>query len=889
VLCSATFVEISTPSGMTNVCPQCNAPIPRDASRFCNQCGGDLRAVSPAPALKEPVVAESRSGSIRIKEPVEGGIPVEPHPERPPQLQTKMEDAQNDIKPQRPEATLHILLRDGRVIEREMARDEIRIGKGPQNDIILADASVSGTHALISFESGAFKLSDLGSRNGTVLNEERLAGTRPLRHGDLIKMGHCTITFRLKEADDTLSIQRTQILDPNAPPPPPPAPPVPKAAALTEDGLAAALVSSGLVAPNVIDRLRGPAARGRRLVRALLEERVVTEIGLRDLMSRTFNISPVDLKTAEVDAATAAALKHRFLRERLACPIGNQPDRLMIAVADPTDRATIDEIERITRKKSSLRVATPGEIAAHLDSFFTPRLIGMMPAGEKMEVVLNQPEIEIGKAPHNRLVLQDPTVSSTHAIVLFRNGGYSVVDLGSSNGTFVNGKRLGSESHTLQHGDKIHLGQVLLTFRNPAETVENKTAMLSLDALEEIRRRAMTRGLQQSAQPGVKTDPSSWASPPGVVAAAAHVEGEDKEEKKKKKKKDKDKNSWFNPNALSRILAQVLGALVTLGGTLYLIKTGFQGSDTSKPGDGSRPAATVKLERDPASWENFSTGLLSFIKSGIEASGVAFATGQTGVAMVSDSSESEVLWMQLDQNGKQSGSLQKIPLGVSFRDPEAITYGNGFYYLVTSQSNPKDRALNAIIRFDISPDTHTLRGTPEVINDLRAFLLNNVTAISSLGAPSGMEGGLNIEGLAWDPNNERLLLGLRSPQIGAQAVLVPLKLRDPRGPFNLENLKIDEPQVIVFSLEGHGVRDITYDPRMRNFLIISGAPETSPKTDFGVWEWNGQPDSKPVRIMVLEDKMKPEGIASVTINGASYVLVVGDAGSYLKLNYAGAK
>jgi len=789
----------------------------------------------------------------------------------------------DDAKLQRPEAMLHILPRDGSVIERDIQDDQVTLGKGPQNDIILSDASVSSAHAMISFEDGVFKISDLGSRNGTLLNDARITEPRAIQHGDLIKMGHCTLTFRLKEAGDTLSMQRTQMLGAQSTPLPPPAPPAPKPAVLTEDALAAALVSSGLVAWSEVERLRGPEARGRRLCRALIEEKLATETGLRDLMSRTFSIPPVELKTMEIDASAATALSPQFLRERLVCPVVTQPDRLALAVADPTDKATIDEAERVTRKKASLRLAMPGEIAAHLDGFFTPRLVGVMPSGEKIEAALNQLETEIGKAPHNRIVISDPTVSSTHAIVLSRDGGYDIVDLGSSNGTFVNGRKLGNESHTLRHGDKIQLGQALLTFRNSAETVENKTTRLSLEALEEIRRRAMTRNLSPGAQPGVRTDPSSWAPPQPVqsVPVAASNGGDDKSEKKKKKK-DKDKNSWFNVNALSRIVAQVLGSAVMLGGTLYLFS--LRSNDGSQStGGGSNVTQTAKLSRN-ASWEDFNTGFLSFGKT-VEASGAAFAPGLNGVLFVSDSSKGEAHWMQLDENGKQVGSIKEIPLGVSFKDPEALTYGNSFFYLVTSQSDSKDGAQNAIVRFDISPETQTLRGQAEIITDFRSFLLQNVTAISTLGAKEGMQGGLNIEGVAWDPNNERLLLGLRSPQIGTQAVLVPLKLRDPRGPFTRENLKIGEPEVIVLSLDGQGVRDITYDSYLRSFLIISGAPETSPKTDFGLWEWNGQPDAKPTKLMTLEDKMKPEGVTSVTINGRSYAFVVGDSGSYLKLDY----
>jgi pSer/pThr/pTyr-binding forkhead associated (FHA) protein len=518
----------------------------------------------------------------------------------------------DEAKLQRPGALLHIVMRDGAVIERDLGEDEVKIGKGPQNDIVLSDASVSGVHAMISFEDGVYKISDLGSRNGTLLNDARIgAEPRAINHGDLIKMGHCALTFRLKDAGDTLSMPRTQFLGATSAPVPPPAPPTPKPAALTEDALAAALVSSGLVAQGEVERLRGQDARGRRLYRALIQEKLATEIGLRDLMSRTFNIPPVDLKTMDVDTSVATVMRPQFLRERLVCPVVMQPGQLALVVADPTDKATIDDVERVTRKKSSLRLATPVEIVAQLDRYFTPRLVGVMPSGEKIEAPLNQLETEIGKAPHNRVVLSDPTVSSTHAIVLARDGGFNIADLGSSNGTFVNGRKLGNESHVLRHGDKIQLGQALLTFRNPTETVENKTAQLSLEALEEIRRRAMTRALSPASQQPVRTDPASWGTPQ-FVQGVPFANGDDKSEKKKKKK-DKDKNNWFSANAISRIVAQVLGALATGLVTIYLIKSGMSTKgEKNGGGDGGPVTATSKVARNNATWEDFDTGLFSF-------------------------------------------------------------------------------------------------------------------------------------------------------------------------------------------------------------------------------------------------------------------------------------
>lgn len=869
---------------MTNECPQCKFPVPREGSRFCNQCGADLRAIgSSDPTAIElaetmddtipPVSSPARKASEHLSPQTSPNVSVK----------TLMTGSQDTMPPtpSQPEATLHILLRDGNVIERDLTGVETKIGKGPQNDIILPDASVSATHVMISFAEGVFTLNDLGSRNGTFVNDARVAESRTLEHGDLIKMGHCTLTFRLKEAESTLSIPRTLLLD-QAPPPPTP-PPTPKPAATTEESLALALVSSGLVAQSEIDRLRGAGAKGRRLCRALIEENLVTEIGLRDLMSRTFNIPLVEMKVMEVDAPSATKLRVEFLRNNIVCPvISQQPERLMLAVADPTDKTTIEQAERITGKKASLRLAKPGEIMAQIDNYFTPRLIGVLPTGEKIEALLNQSETEIGKAAHNKLAISDPTVSSTHAVVLVRDGGYSVVDLGSSNGTFVNSNRLTTEACTLQHGDKIQLGNVLLTFRNPAETTENKTARLSLEALEEVRRRAALRSDPAMAIP--RTDPSSWSAPPvamppsRVVTAAEDDEAEKAE--KKRKKKEKDKGGFFSANALSRIIAQVMGAVVTIVGTIVVAKYVLQ---PSQPGGGGGAVVSPSSKIARAnSWAALPGGKF-------EASGVAHVPGSDWVLMVDDGQPSAVLAMQLDSAGEPVGAPKVIPLGVTIKNPEAITNDGSSFYVIGSQSDATWGGENAIARFSFDAQTQTLRGQAEVISDFRGFLLNKIPELKGLGEIPSTQGGLNIEGLAWDRVNARLLVGLRS-LLADKAVLVPLRLNDPRAPFTAENLVPENPRVILLSLGGQGVRDITYDTHLKSFLIISGAPEGVEKADFKLWEWDDTITPAKVREeMTLEPKFKPEGLTYTTISGRPFLFLVGDASSYLKLDYSDMK
>jgi hypothetical protein len=370
------------------------------------------------------------------------------------------------------------------------------------------------------------------------------------------------------------------------------------------------------------------------------------------------------------------------------------------------------------------------------------------------------------------------------------------------------------------------------------------------------------------------------------------AEREAEEEKKRKKKeekeaKEKEKSSLTSASNLSRIIAQVMGALIAIIGPIVLYYLGVFGGGNAANNNGSNgntvsPGATLKLTQ--GRWTGFSSGIFG---KDPEASGAAAVPGAPGLLIVDDGRQNEIVWMPINELGKQAGDLKAVPLNVPFADAEAITYGGGgFFYAITSQSDPDSVNSKALLRFSFNPQTQTMNGTAaEIINDLRAFLLQNVPEIAARGTAPGLDGGLNIEGLAFDPNNERLLLGLRSPFLGNRAVLVPLKLINPAQPLALTNIKVDNPSVIPLTLEGQGVRDITYDAHKKVFLIISGAPETQKKTDFGLWEWSGNTDDAPRKIMMLDEKYKPEGITSVTVNGQDFLMVMGDEGNYLRLDY----
>ena len=81
-------------------------------------------------------------------------------------------------------------------------------------------------------------------------------------------------------------------------------------------------------------------------------------------------------------------------------------------------------------------------------------------AGESFTI--DQDRMSIGRTPDAAVFLDDVTVSRNHALLVRRQDGYYIDDLGSLNGTYVNRRRI--ESHKLSDGDEIQVGKYKLSY-----------------------------------------------------------------------------------------------------------------------------------------------------------------------------------------------------------------------------------------------------------------------------------------------------------------------------------------------------------------------------------------------------------------------------------------
>jgi len=111
-----------------------------------------------------------------------------------------------------------------------------------------------------------------------------------------------------------------------------------------------------------------------------------------------------------------------------------------------------------------------------------PKLQIVRPDGTQTDHELTEEILTIGRAPDNVFPIDDASVSSHHAQISKSSGVYLLKDLGSTNGTQVNGTELQRETdYTLTPGDKILFGHVESVFdpehaaEGPQELPETET------------------------------------------------------------------------------------------------------------------------------------------------------------------------------------------------------------------------------------------------------------------------------------------------------------------------------------------------------------------------------------------------------------------------------
>jgi pilus assembly protein CpaF len=95
--------------------------------------------------------------------------------------------------------------------------------------------------------------------------------------------------------------------------------------------------------------------------------------------------------------------------------------------------------------------------------------------GDSRDLLFEKEEVTIGRLAGNDIVLNKGNVSKYHSKIVLKDGKYIVVDLKSTNGTFVNGKKIAGPL-VVRPTDKIYVGDYIINVDAPPEDYEGESS-----------------------------------------------------------------------------------------------------------------------------------------------------------------------------------------------------------------------------------------------------------------------------------------------------------------------------------------------------------------------------------------------------------------------------
>jgi len=274
------------------------------------------------------------------------------------------------------------------------------------------------------------------------------------------------------------------------------------------------------------------------------------------------------------------------------------------------------------------------------------------------------------------------------------------------------------------------------------------------------------------------------------------------------------------------------------------------------------------------------------------ASGVAQA-GPGRFVFIDNHDPSALFELALDADGTEVERISRRPMaGVAegqLLDPEGLTRvdRNGEIFLIVASSlcvldakgSGRQQVSDGLVRVRYTPHGDL---QAEAMHGFRDWLLGHVPSLAAAGQREPDAGGLNIEGLAWDPRTRTLLFGQRGPADPGSITVIRVPVDAGVAPWTIGSL--EAPSIVRArvprSSAMQGIRDISYDEQTGDFLILLGRSMSAGDEPFQLCAWNGSSDNVQLLDVAFHRSMKPEGVVAFSNSDERRLLIVDDRGGY---------
>ncbi|MCK9248941.1 MAG: FHA domain-containing protein [Solirubrobacteraceae bacterium] len=362
------------------------------------------------------------------------------------------------------------------------------VGRAATGDGALGgDDLLSRRHAEIAVDGPLLRVTDLGSTNGTFVGERRIDGPTTIAVGERLRVGGTTVEVVLVGAPDDAAPTDVRLRpaapDPApapraepavaaaAPAPPIPAPPPPDAparvAAVAPGAAAPVARASGGTPPASADLPSG-SAREHGAASIVVDGRRIPlpdggyVVGRDPAADLVLSDDRTSRRHARIDRDAGGGW--------YVVDLGSSNGTLLDGERLHGESRWLDNGDTVQIGGSTLRFLTEGAAPQH----------SVVIADAPRQSVLLATRISIGRDPAGTIVLDDPNVSRNHAEVALQGGTYVLRDLGSRNGTRVNGEPVTEVA--LREGDEIGIGPFRFVFDGNTLVARDDRGSLHLDA-----------------------------------------------------------------------------------------------------------------------------------------------------------------------------------------------------------------------------------------------------------------------------------------------------------------------------------------------------------------------------------------------------------------------
>ncbi len=215
-------------------------------------------------------------------------------------------------------------------------------------------------------------------------------------------------------------------------------------------------------------------------------------------------------------------------------------------------------------------------------------------------------------------------------------------------------------------------------------------------------------------------------------------------------------------------------------------------------------------------------------------------------------------------------------------DLEGLTLDRaGFVYAITSHSRDdggkEKKSREKLVRFRIEGNRVV---KPKVVDGLKRAMTARHPLLAAAAKVRAVksDGGLNIEALEISPDQQRLLIGFRSPLHEGRAIIASVE--NPSGIFEANEAPRVAAALDEVELGGQGIRGLSYMPSIGEYLVLGGPVSRQP-VQFDLWLWSGQSGASARRVTApgLKGFKRAEGVGPAVIDGVQRIIIVSDDGN----------